>query len=326
MRKNHSRQILFFVAVLLFTGKTQAFTCVSDGGIIPQGGSSEPVPVRIHVDPKLSSGKNHMVDVSRVICKNDSGDRGWLDMLFIDSVDVVKPDLFDVTKGVTVNGRDYDIKGSGYKFNGGYNKLLELGGAGMGQVPMEMYIKLSKKPSRDIVIKEGEILVRLNMLQINNQPGCPLCGSYKWNLVANNDAYFATTSCTINGAKQMNVDFGPISQDNFTTSVDSAVIKQSQTLDYYCEGSSVSQDIAVRLVGNASGFSSEAIQTSNANVGIAMMYKGKIIRPNEVFNSKIVSGIGSDTLTFVPIKKNVPFSEIDTGPFFGSATLVFSVP
>ncbi|MEG7437435.1 fimbrial protein [Serratia marcescens] len=326
MRKNHSRQMLFFVAVLLFTGKIHAFTCVSDGGIIPQGGSSEPVPVRIHVDPKLSSGKNQMVDVSSVICKNNADDRGWVDMLFIDSVDVVKSDLFDVTKGVTVNGRDYDIKGSGYKFNDLNNQLLKLGGGGMGQVPMEMYIKLSKKPSRDIVIKEGEILVRMNMLQINNQPGCPLCGSYKWNLVANNDAYFATTSCTINGAKQMNVDFGPISQDNFTTSVDRAVIKQNQNLDYYCEGSNASQDIAVRLVGNTSGFSSEAIQTSNSNIGIAMLYKGNLIKPNEIFNSKIVNGMGSDTLTFVPIKKNVPFNEINTGPFFGSATLVFSVP
>ncbi|HHK8076276.1 TPA: fimbrial protein, partial [Serratia marcescens] len=109
-------------------------------------------------------------------------------------------------------------------------------------------------------------------------------------------------------------------------SVDSAVIKQNQNLDYYCEGSNASQDIAVRLVGNTSGFSSEAIQTSNANIGIAMLYKGKLIKPNEIFNSKIVNGMGSDTLTFVPIKNNVPFNEINTGPFSGSATLVFSVP
>ncbi|HAT3695032.1 TPA: P pilus assembly protein, pilin FimA, partial [Serratia marcescens] len=78
--------------------------------------------------------------------------------------------------------------------------------------------------------------------------------------------------------------------------------------------------------GNASGFSSEAIKTSNENIGIAMVYKGKVVKPNEMFNSKIVNGIGSDTLIFVPIKKSIPFNEIKTGAFSGSATLVFSVP
>ncbi len=78
------------------------------------------------------------------------------------------------------------------------------------RVPIGLYIKVGKNPSQDVFIQKGDVLVRFYMEQRNNQPGCPLCG-YIWDVVADNDAYFATTSCTINEAKQMNVDFGPIS-------------------------------------------------------------------------------------------------------------------
>ncbi|AVE51390.1 P pilus assembly protein, pilin FimA [Serratia marcescens] len=328
MCKTYSPYVLLSALLFLLVSEAQAFTCKSsDGGVIPEGGSNTPVPLRVKIGPNLVNGKNELSSLSQISCKNESWSTGWWDEMRLKTVLVVKPELYPFTVGVKLEFSSYDIPGNRLDLD---KLVLAMGGGHGGspfyRVPISLYIKVGKNPSQDVFIQKGDVLVRFYMEQSNNQPGCPLCGPYIWDVVADNDAYFATTSCTINKAKQMNVDFGPISQDNFTTSVDSAVVKQNQNLDYYCEGSNASQDIAVRLVGNTSGFSSEAIQTSNANIGIAMLYKGKVIKPNEIFNSKIVNGMGSDTLTFVPIKKNVPFNEINTGPFSGSATLVFSVP
>lgn len=327
MYKVNAPCVLLSVLLFLLMGEARAFTCItSDGGVIGAGGSEEPLPVRIRVSPNLVDGKNSIVNVSQIYCKNDlPGNYIWTDYLYFKAVSVRKADLYPLTLGITINGNDFDIPGNMLSLKN-LEYLFQVVSGGKRNVPINMYIKMNKRPSRDVVIKKGDVIAKIDMWQVNNQVGCPECGPYNWLLIADNDAYFATTTCTINGAKQMNIDFGPISQDNFTTGVESAVIKQNHNLDYYCEDSNASQDIAVRLVGNASGFSSEVIKTSNENIGIAMVYKGKVVKPNEIFNSKVVNGIGSDTLTFVPIKKNVPFNEINTGPFTGSATLVFSVP
>ncbi|MGP2757955.1 fimbrial protein [Serratia marcescens] len=322
MRKNYAPCVFLSAFLFLLVSEAQAFTCkTADGGIIPPGGSNTPVQVRVHIGPEFVSGKNLISNVSQVTCKNDVS--SWTDYLTLASVIVNLSDLYLFNVGVTINGVDYDIPENDPFIK---KRLLSVTGLQTVSVPMQMYIRVRKQPSRDISIRKGTTLAIFSMVQENDRQGCPSCGPYIWELIADNDAYFATTNCTINGGRQMNVDFGPISQDNFTTTVDSALIKQEQNLDYYCEGSNASQDIAVRLVGNASGFSSEAIKTSNENIGIAMVYKGKVVKPNEMFNSKIVNGIGSDTLNFVPIKKNIPFNEIRTGAFSGSATLVFSVP
>ncbi|RTF41486.1 fimbrial protein [Serratia marcescens] len=327
MRKNYAPCVFLSAFLFLLVSEAQAFTCkTSDGGIISYGGSTTPVPVRVSIGPNLVDGKNELSNLSQISCRNDSYDNSLLDVLRLKSMVVIKPELSFFTIGVQLKDRFYEIA-AGNSLNID-QVVLALWGTSIlyHDLPINLYLKVKREPSWDIVIKKGDVLARFHMEQRNNKPGCPQCGPYIWEFVADNDAYFATTSCTINGGRQMSVDFGPITQDNFTTTVNSAVIKQSQHIDYHCEGSNASQDIAVRLVGNTSGFSSEAIQTSNANIGIAMLYKGKVIKPNEIFNSKIVNGMGSDTLTFVPIKKNVPFNEINTGPFSGSATLVFSVP
>ncbi|MBB1225652.1 P pilus assembly protein, pilin FimA, partial [Klebsiella pneumoniae] len=47
---------------------------------------------------------------------------------------------------------------------------------------------------------------------------------------------------------------------------------------------------------------------------------------NNKFRTRIVNGLGNDTVTFVPVKNNVPYTSIATGPMSGSATLIFSAP
>ncbi len=320
-RKIHLPFTLLAALLILLTGEVKAFTCTSPGGEIPPGGSDAPVNVRVSIGPNIKTGKNEISNIEQITCRNDVSDWQWWDYLWFKRVVVNMPQE-GLQYGVTVKGVDYDLHPSS-SFN---IRAVDAPPLSSQNVPLKFYIKLSKNPGRDIKIKRGDEIATFYFDQTNSATGCPKCGPYNWRLIANNDAYFTTTTCTINSAKQMNVEFGPISQDNFTPSVSNAIIKNDQNVAYNCDGSTATQDILVRLVGNASGFSSDAIKTTNANIGVAMMYQGKVVKPNETFKSRITNGIGNDTLTFVPIKSNVAANGIATGPFSGSATLVFSAP
>lgn len=313
--------LLCCLAPLLLAGKAQAFTCrTSDGGYIPQGGSTTPVDVRVRIGPQLSYGKNEIVNVSQVTCKNDVA--SWTDFLKTDSPALTMNNAIfgGIGSGTTINGADYNSP-----VPAGIS-VMTLTNLNQQTVNIRVYIVLSRFPTPDIKINKGDIIGQINFRQTNDRPNCPNCGPYRWRLIADNDAYFVTTSCTINNGRQINVDFNQIRQDFLTQTVTDAQIKQDKALSYQCDDSSATQDVLIRLVSDATGFSPDFIKTSNANVGVAMVYKDAVIKPNNAFRTRIVNGMGSDTLTFVPVKNNVPYTSIATGPLSGSATLIFSAP
>lgn len=320
-----NKHLCYLSVMLLFLflpimKEASAFTCrTSDGGVIPPGGSQTPVTVKVSIGPNLKNGKNEISSLAQITCKNDVS--RWTDYLDLNSVYIIPALINGLVGGVTLNGVDVDLTHPSIN-----TTVLSVTGLNTVEVPIDLYIKLNKKPSRDFLIKAGDLIAEVNFYQRNNQAGCPQCGPYRWNLVADNDAYFSTTTCNINDAKQINVDFGRISQDSFTESASNAVIKKEQEITYRCEDNTATQDIIIRLVGGTSGFSPEAIRTTNNNIGVLMMYNGKVVKPNETFRTHIRNGVGSDTLTFVPIKSKNPSANISTGPFSGSATLIFSAP
>ncbi|QHA89892.1 P pilus assembly protein, pilin FimA [Serratia rhizosphaerae] len=309
------------MAPLLLVGKAQAFTCrTSDGGYILPGGSTAPVDVRVRIGPQLSYGKNEIVNVSQVTCKNDTA--SWIDYLKTDSPALTMNNAIfgGISNGTTINGADYNSP-----VPAGIS-VMELTNLNQQTVNIRVYIVLSRFPTPDIKINKGDIIGQINFRQTNDRPNCPKCGPYRWRLIADNDAYFVTTSCTINNGQQINVDFNQIRQDFLTQNVTDAQIKQDKAISYQCDDHSATQDVLIRLVSDATGFSPDFIKTSNANVGVAMVYKDAVIKPNNAFRTRIVNGMGSDTLTFVPVKNNVPYTSIATGPLSGSATLIFSAP
>lgn len=93
----------------LLVGNANAFTCrTSDGGIIPPGGSNTPVDVRVRIGPQLSYGKNEIVNVSQVTCKNDVA--SWWDYLKTDAPALtMNTGIFGaIGSGMTINGADYN--------------------------------------------------------------------------------------------------------------------------------------------------------------------------------------------------------------------------
>lgn len=310
------------VMAVLFSSAAQAYTCrTSDNGVIGPGGSPVPVDVRVRIGPLLNRGKNEIINVSQVSCKNDV--YSWTDFLLTSSntLDLNSTFFSGLRTGLTINGTDYDTPvPAGVMIQ----TLTRLNAA---PVPIRMFIYVNSYPSSDISIKQGDVIGTINFSQRNDRPDCDVkCGPYKWRLIADNDAYFMTTSCTINNGQQIDVDFGTIRQDHLTETVASATIKQDKSLNYQCDDTTATQDIAVRLVSSAAGFSSDLIATSNTDVGVAMVYNGSVIKPNETFRSRITNGVGSDTVTFVPVKSSTNFKNIATGPLTGSATLIFSAP
>lgn len=309
------------LSFFLLIGNANAFTCrTSDGGLIPPGGSTTPVDVRVRIGPQLSYGKNEIVNVSQVTCKNDVA--SWYDYLKTDSPALsMNSAIFGaIGSGTTINGSDYNSP-----VPAGIS-VLSLTGLQTQSVAIRVYIVLNRFPTPDIKVNKGDVIGQINFIQTNDQPGCPQCGVYRWRLIADNDAYFVTTSCTINNGQQINVDFGQIRQDFLTQSASDAQIKQDKALSYQCDDQSATQDILIRMVSDASGFSSDFIKTTNPNVGVAMVYNGAVVKPNNAFRTRIVNGLGNDTVTFVPVKNNVPYTSIATGPLSGSATLIFSAP
>jgi type 1 fimbria pilin len=309
---------------LSFSAGSFAYTCTtSDGHSIGPGGSQTPVEVRVRIGPVLKEGKNEIINVSQINCRNDYGN--IIDYLDLDANGAtLTTSLFkNVAAGITVNGSDYLLNSLPKISN-----LQTLTRLQSQSIPLSLYIMVVPYPTPDITIKRGDKIGQINFSQRNNMPDCPQrCGPYRWSLIADNDAYFVTTSCTINNGQQINVDFGPIRQDLLSNSPTSTNFKQDKNLTYNCDDTTKSMDMAVRLVSDPSAFSTDLIRTTNSDVGIAMLYKGNVVTPNQTFSSKIINGVGNDTISFVPVKNGaVSYQNIATGDLTGSATLIFSAP
>ena len=130
-----------------------------------------------------------------------------------------------------------------------------------------------------------------------------------------------TAICTINNGNTISVPFGDIVYDQLKTSGPSSTIKKDIPLTYSCS-SSLTQNIDITLSATPSSFNSKAIKSSINNVGVVMMYDGKEVSPNASFSTKIVNGVGNDTITFSPIiAEGAP--EVQ-GEFTASATLIMT--
>ncbi|WP_075182396.1 fimbrial protein [Pantoea sp. 1.19] len=302
--------------MILFSAPGQAFTCrVVGGGAIGPGGSLRPVDVSVHLGPVISQGRNLVVNMQQVTCTNDVS--SWKDFLTLDGSLALSPTYFS---GINA---EFNINGSVNNNVTGYEVMSA---TQRETLPINIVasIILDKNPHRDIVIHQGDVLAQFNFMQSNDQPGCPNCGPYRWRIVAGNDAYYVTTSCTINEGEKMLVNFNDVNPRLINSDPQGSAYQQLQPLRYYCEGSSATQDIEIRLIGTGANFSSRYIATSNPTLGIAMLYNNAVVAPGETFATRIVGGSGSDNVTFALVK--APGSTLQAGPFTGSATLIVSAP
>ncbi len=307
--------------LILCQSSAQAFTCrTSDGSVIPPRGSEKPIEVRVSVGPDLIEGKNQIINVSQITCTNEVAN--WHDYLKTDTdAMIVNSSIFKDNKaGLQINDMYHDDPVPPGK------QILDITNKQTMPLSMKMFIELKKQPSADIQIRKGDLIAQINLIQSNDQSGCPNCGPYKWKLVADNDAHFVTTTCTINNNEQKNVEFGQVRQDLLTTDAASAMYTKEEPLHYSCDDKTVSEKILVRLVSDAAPFSSKLIKTDNSSIGVALVYKGKVIAPEDSIETSVTNGEGQDNIQFALVKDDKTYSSIPTGSLKGSATLIFSAP
>lgn len=125
--------------------------------------------------------------------------------------------------------------------------------------------------------------------------------------------------CRINNGRLISVPFGIIDNSQVNTSALQSLYKAERPLTYRCN-TSLTQDIMVNVAAEPAGFA-DAIKTSNADIGVVMLYQNQTVKPNAGFKSKLVRGLGSDSVTFAVVGSGKTPA---TGPFTGSATLIIS--
>lgn len=74
----------------------------------------------------------------------------------------------------------------------------------------------------------------------------------------------------------------------------------------------------MKLVADAAGFS-DAIQTSNRDIGVVMRYQQKTVPSGGSFHTEVVNGLGSANLDFAQIKQ--VGSNLKEGYFCGNGVL-----
>lgn len=91
--------------------------------------------------------------------------------------------------------------------------------------------------------------------------------------------------CRINQGKTIDIDFGLIESRRLTTSALSSLYQEQRSLQYKCN-TTLNQDIQVILVADSTSFS-DAIKTSNPDIGIVMLYKDQVVKPVNGFKTHL---------------------------------------
>ncbi len=127
--------------------------------------------------------------------------------------------------------------------------------------------------------------------------------------------------CSINNEKVINVNFGDLNSADIT--FDGSRYGKEISLDYSCN-SDVNLPVEINLIATNTHFSSDFIETTNANLGVVMKYESETIKPWQSFTAQLVNGKGGGRVYFAPVKDPAA-KTIATGNFTASATLVMMI-
>ncbi|NWA20851.1 fimbrial protein [Serratia liquefaciens] len=130
--------------------------------------------------------------------------------------------------------------------------------------------------------------------------------------------------CYVNSGNPVEVAFGNVERMDIGTSPGGAYDRQ-KALTVNCMGTGT-HGINVRLNMSPTNWSSSQIATSNGALGVSVSADGKTLSNNDSFNLS-VNGSTTSTLTFSLLRDpNKTATEIATGAFNASASLIVTEP
>ncbi|MGP3070585.1 fimbrial protein [Serratia nevei] len=121
-------------------------------------------------------------------------------------------------------------------------------------------------------------------------------------------------SCVINGERPIEVDFG---DDVIVNRVDGR--NYSRPIGYTLNCGGGSGKLKMQLRGSSAAFDSQLLQTSNGDLGIALLRDGNRVAPNSWMNFNYGD---VPILTAVPVKR--PGSVLKGGLFTAGATMLIA--
>lgn len=185
-----------------------------------------------------------------------------------------------------------------------------------------IYMRLMGGPGNAINIQAGDLLGTVLLRQYNNygEPGSNLTIA----IHARNSFSFEPSTCTINGNRPIEVDFGPVAPLDIGDNPLSSIIQKNLTLNYSCPDPGVAMPISITLRGYSASFNDNAIAMGHKDLGTSLIRRGAVVKPGSSFLTQLTNSVGSDEVTFSLIRKSG--THPDAGVYNGSATLVMGVP
>ena len=278
---------------------------------IPNGSSAN---IQVPVQSAAQTNQVNVIDLlSYIECKNDIP-QSYYDYMDLKQATTVLSSNFDVK--VKARGNEYSVP-----FNGTASVLdLPKGGSGAyAPIPLQIYYYMKEIPGERVAIKKGQIIgsIRARHHSIPAEDD----SIFTWNFVAANDAIVTSGGCALNDGNPIEINFGVMNQQQLSSTEGRRQV--TTYIPYKCRSADVSMGIKFSMVADQAAFSSDLVQTTNANIGIKVMRESNQLKPySNTIHSTIKQGVGGDNYTFSLLKK--ASSTPSAGTFTGSATLIMS--
>lgn len=314
--------VVFSFVMLLLSTNANAFSCYakSSGKSIGTGGGT--ATVNVSLNPVVNSGTTTIYDASKDLsCSaNDTYPTHYYDDLYVESVTTAFPNTSNYTLGMIAVGKSYNLP-----YNGSEIYLFTVDGYyhSTQYLPLVFNITPGGSVTDPIAIHKGDLLYTINLKQHSSVDGDHY---YTWRIVAANDVYVVTTTCTINNNQQINIDFGMVQSASIgaTLSTTSATIQRD--IPVHCTNTaSVNAHMDVYAAA-ASGFTEpNAITTTDSNLGVVISKEGQSLPVNKASSASfpITNGDGHISLDINLIKKSDSVT-LAGGAFSASATLILA--
>ncbi|EJF1949789.1 fimbrial protein [Salmonella enterica] len=253
--------------------------------------------IDVHIDPQMyispdQSGRV-LIDLFRDMkCRNDF--TGFIDKIYINSTITDVPVVLTDTAGVYVNGSK--IANETLAITLPYENGI------WRSVPVQVMAKLSRVPGQSDFLHAGSKLLTLYMRQTNNR-GASV--DFFWHFYTTRDLTVSSSLCTINNDSAFEVDLGSAPPSGFGNTYHTTRVRKEFVLPLSCPETTVNERVKITLYGTVSIGIPNALQTTNANMGIQIVdaVRDEIISPGSYTTTNIVNGKGSIRLLAAAIKK-----------------------
>ncbi|MGR5115198.1 fimbrial protein [Photobacterium damselae] len=290
----------FILIVMLFflSGKASAFDCKSEYGSISQFGGS--AKVIVDLTPEVQLGQNLVVDLTnKVWCKNLLPKKR-IDYLRLTDKSTFSGKLDAFRGSMTYNGMSYPIP-----LDRDTERVEYSGDDSYKSVPLVLYLSPVSAPAGGILIKKGDKIADLYMIQNgkNLVHPCLFCGGtgdtrYIWKVIANNDVVIPTGGCDISN-RDVTVDLGEYSGSNKKHIDLSVHCAKAVKLEYFLSGDSEPSDNTI--------FSNTASSNKAQGFGVRIFDKKNnpinnnvAVELGTVGDTEVDLGLSADFATFGP--------------------------